>query len=62
MQQKFTCHIRRAKNRQYYLVLIGMNFEDTLTGETEHNKRDLKDLCKSWFPNAEIIDETLKKK
>ncbi len=64
MQQHFKCHIRKGvSNRQrYHLVLVGLNSEDTLSGENQHSKKLIKDLCKSWFPDAEIIDETLKKK
>ena len=58
----FTCNIRTSRDKEFHVVLVGLNYEDTFVQTRDnHKKASLKKLCKSWFPDAVIIDETKKK-
>ena len=59
---KFTAHIRKSKDKQYYCVLVGGNGEDVFVGETRKTKAGVKHLINEWFYDVEIVDETLKAK
>ncbi len=55
---KFTAHIRKSDDNQYYAVLVGRNGEDVFVGETKSRKLNVINLVFRWFPGVKVIDKT----
>lgn len=57
---QFKVHIKKSKDNQYYSTLVGHNGETVYVQETRKSKSALKKFVVKWFPDALVIDETLK--
>lgn len=51
-----TAEVRRAKDGQFYVVVIAANREPVFTGETLRNKRDAVHVARKFAPYAELVE------
>ena len=61
MKYKFSVHIRKSKNKQFFSALVSTNGQDVYVQETRKRKATVVKQVNTWFPGVKIVDQTIVK-